>query len=136
MTIQLNRFLDFQRKHPVQLSKPTQTDSVSSTSGVAQSKLTSFINAKKKNDARDPQQIRVTNRILSFVAGTLQPLFIVEAEEFKDMIHTIDPKIIIPNRKRLSTDLITEMSREIHGKLVTKLNETDKISVENETTIN
>ena len=110
--IQLDRFLDFKRKHPAQLFKPTQTDSVSSTSRVAQSKLTSFINAKKKYDESDPLQIRVTNRIVSFIAGTFQPLSIVEAEGFEDMIHTIDPKIIIPSRKHLSTTLITEMSRK------------------------
>ena len=106
---QFNWFLDFQRKHPAQLSKPKQTYSVSSTSRVAGSKLTSFINAKKKYDARDPQQIRATNRIVSFFAGTHQPLSIVEAEEFMDMIHTIDQKIIIPSRKHLSTTLIIEL---------------------------
>ena len=63
------------------------------------------------------------------MAGTLQSLSVVEAKEFKDMMHAVDARVIIPSRKHLSTTLITGMATEIQHILVKKLNEANELSL-------
>ena len=79
----------------------------------------------KQYSLNNPRQIRITKSITSFVAKTLQSLSAIEADEFKDMIKAIDPKVVIPSRKHLSTNLLTQIAniREVLAKKLIKASE-------------
>lgn len=94
-----------------------------------QSSIASFMRDKKKYDANDPRQKRITDAITSFVAGTLQSLSIVEAEDFRDMIATVDPRAVVPSRKHLSSKLLEKNSGEIREKLMKAFDKVSRLSL-------
>ena len=83
--------------------------------------IANFVCETKQYSLNNPRHIRITKSITSFIAGTLQSLSVVEADKVKDMIKAIDLKVVIPNRKHLSTNLLTEMACNISEVLTKKL---------------
>ena len=94
-----------------------------------QPSIASFIQGAKKYSSTDPRQIRITNAITDFVAGTLQSLSVVESNHFKELIQSVDSRAAIPSRKHLSTNLIKNRANEIKKMLCLKLQRTSDISI-------
>lgn len=102
------------------------TDSESTQPSVSTFMTTSTV---KKYDANDPRQKRITDGITSFVVGTLQSLSVVDSDDFRHMIHTIDPRAIVPSRKHLSSKLLLEKSNEISESLINALGQVPCVSL-------
>ena len=66
---------------------------------------------------------------MNFVAGTLQPLSVVETEEYRDIMEVMDPRYIVPCRKHLSTKLIPNKCEDLNTVMCTALRRTSSVSV-------
>lgn len=54
----------------------------------------------------------------------LMPLSIVESEGFKQLLHTLDPRYHLPDRKKLSRELLHEKCLSVITKILSQLKET------------
>jgi hypothetical protein len=55
--------------------------------------------SKDKYSTNDPNQKQITEALISFIAGSLTPLSIVENPEFHLLIESLNPKYQLPSRK-------------------------------------
>jgi hypothetical protein len=62
--------------------------------------------SKNKYSTNDPNQKQITEALISFIAGSLTPLSIVENQEFRLLIESLNPKYQLPSRKHFSTKLL------------------------------
>ena len=95
----------------------------------AQQKLNLLPKFCKKYPPHDARQHEITDELVSFIAGDLIPLSIVENPRFRNLIFKLDPQYQIPSRKHLSTKLLTEKSIEIHEQLMKKLEQVKSIAL-------
>ena len=68
--------------------------------------LHSFMPPVKKYTPSDPRQRKLTDAVVSFVIGDLQPLRVVESDCFQDVLYQADPRFVMPSRKHLSYYLL------------------------------
>ena len=59
----------------------------------------------------------ITNSIARMIVQDFQPFSVVEYEGFKGLLHTLDPRYIIPSRKHFSETVIPKMYEEMKGKV-------------------
>lgn len=74
-----------------------------------------------KYTTHDPKQRKITEALVSFIAGYLTPLSYVENPEFKFLIESLNPRYQLPSRKHFSTKLLLERSTSIQNSLKSKL---------------
>lgn len=74
-----------------------------------------------KYTTHDPKQRKITEALISFIAGYLTPLSYVENPEFKFLIESLNPRCQLPSRKHFSTKLLLERSTSIQNSLKSKL---------------
>ncbi|XP_045190900.1 E3 SUMO-protein ligase ZBED1-like [Mercenaria mercenaria] len=74
-----------------------------------QTPVTEYLKGKTKYSASDPRQTLITNALVSYIAGDLVPLSVVDSQYFKNLMEKADPKYQVPIRKHLTSKLI-------HGK--------------------
>lgn len=74
-----------------------------------------------KYTTHDPKQRKITEALVSFIAGYLTPLSDVENPEFKFLIELLNPRYQLPSRKHFSTKLLLERSTSIQNSLKSKL---------------
>lgn len=73
-----------------------------------------------KYTTHDPKQRKITEALVSFIAGYLTPLSYVENPEFKFLIESLNPRYQLHSRKHFSTKLL-ERSTSIQNSLKSKL---------------
>ncbi|XP_046578557.1 E3 SUMO-protein ligase ZBED1-like [Haliotis rubra] len=79
-----------------------------------QPSLDTFVETeKKKFSSSDSRQQKITDSITMFIARSLMPLSIVENSYFRDLLHCMGPRFVIPSRKHLTSSLITKKCEEI-----------------------
>lgn len=92
-------------------------------STTSQSSISNFTKSTSvtKYPASDPTQKQITNALVSFIAGNLTPLSVVENPDFKTLIESLNPKYQLPSRKHLSTKILQQKSSEIQSDIKEKL---------------
>ena len=116
-----------QRKHPKELTKQHTRDT--GFKSEQQPSIAAFASTPKKYTHKEPRQVRITDKVVNFVAGTLQPLSVVETEEYRDMMEVMDPRYIVPSRKHLSTKLIPNKCEDLNKVMCTALRRASSVSV-------
>ena len=106
-----------QRKHPKELTKQHTRDT--GFKSEQQPSIAAFASTPKKYTHKEPRQ----------VAGTLQPLSVVETEKYRDMMEVMDPRYIVPSRKHLSTKLIPNKCEDLNKVMCTALRRASSVSV-------
>ena len=77
--------------------------------------LTSLIEHPcKVYNSDDPRQISTTDALVTFIAGDLMAVSIVESVNFKKLVNTLDPRYQMPCRKHLSNTLLKAMALEFY----------------------
>ena len=71
--------------------------------------------------------MEITKALVSFVAGDLLPLSIVDSQYFHQLMQIADSKYQIPSSKYLSTKLLPQTSSELHKKLSSSLVKADVV---------
>ena len=71
-----------------------------------------------KYSTNDPKQRQITDALISFIAGDLIPLSVVESDNFRTLLEASNPKYQMPSRKHLSSKLIHEKSSELKSNLM------------------
>ena len=66
-------------------------------------------------------------KLVTFIAGNLTPLSIIESSEFKTLVEALDPKYQIPSRKHLSTKLLHQKSTKIQSSLREQLRSVESV---------
>lgn len=72
---------------------------------------------------------RITTSIAHFICKDLRPYSVVENTGFRNMIHTLDPRYIIPSRKYFSQTAIPEIYREVMAEVKQKLRRAERIAL-------
>ena len=72
-----------------------------------QTTLTSLVCTPKKYSANDQHQLQLTDALVTFVAGDLMPLSIVESPRFRSLMSSADPRYQVPSRKLSSCQATT-----------------------------
>lgn len=80
-----------------------------------------------KYTTHDPNQRKITEALVSFIAGSLTPLSVVENPEFKFLIESLNPRYQLPSRKHFSTKLLLERSTSIQNSLKSKLRAVESV---------
>ena len=85
-----------------------------------QPKLSSFITKpkEKKYASNNRRQNEITDALLMFIAGNLQPLSVVDNSDFHDLIALLDPKYTIPSRKQLTSKYLHQKSVDVHEQVL------------------
>ena len=60
----------------------------------------------KKYIPSAPQQRKLTDAVVSFVIGDLQPLRVVESDYFQDILYQANPRFAMPSGKHLSYKIL------------------------------
>ena len=113
----------FQRKHRALLEEAQ----VQSTVTVKQPTLTSLVTTPKKYNPSDPRQIELTDTLVSFVAGDLLPLSLVESKRFRKLMDKADPRYQLPSRKHLTSKLLPAKITKTQADLMARLKKADKV---------
>ncbi|XP_046543879.1 E3 SUMO-protein ligase ZBED1-like [Haliotis rubra] len=79
-----------------------------------QPSLDTFVETEqKKFSSSDSRQQKITDSLTMFIDRSLMPLSIVENSYFRDLLHCMEPRFVIPSRKHLTSSLITKKCEEI-----------------------
>lgn len=119
----LNECLSFQRKR--RYIYETQKDDQRKTSQTSMDTYALTSSKHTKYTTHDPNQI--TEALVSFIAGSLTPLSVVENPEFKFLIESLNPRYQLPSRKHFSTKLLLERSTSIQNSLKSKLRAVESV---------
>lgn len=119
----LTECLSFQRKH--RDIYETQKDDQRKTSQTSMDTYVFTSSKHTKYTTHDPNQI--TEALVSFIAGSLTPLSVVENPEFKFLIESLNPRYQLPSRKHFSTKLLLERSTSIQNSLKSKLRAVESV---------
>ena len=68
-----------------------------------------------KYQASDHRQIEITDSLITFIAGDLLPLSVVDSQNFRNLMEKADSRYQMPSRKHMSTKLLHEKSTEIRN---------------------
>ncbi|XP_071166549.1 zinc finger BED domain-containing protein 4-like [Mytilus edulis] len=90
---------------------------------ISQTNISNFTKSTSvsKYSANDASQMQITDALVSFVAGNLTPLSVVESPEFKTFVESLNPKYQLPSRKHLSTKLLHQKASNIQSNIKEKL---------------
>jgi len=112
----------FQRKHrdvwlesnrPVCSSSPVASD---------QPTMTSFTTTKTKVYAdSDPRRQKITDAVVDFIAGDLQPVSLVESTNFRALLQTLDPCYTLPSRRTFTSTLLRKKADALNTALKSQL---------------
>ena len=70
--------------------------------------LTSHLTKTKKYSKTDHRQVALTNALVSFVAGDLLPLSIIDSPQFHRLMETADGRCQMPSRNYFSQVLMPQ----------------------------
>ena len=70
----------------------------------------------------------ITDKIARFIVKDLQPFRIVESTEFRGLVHCLDPRYKVPNRKQFSEITIPQMYAETKQKVKADLAKAELVS--------
>lgn len=121
----LNECLSFQRKH--RDIYETQKDDQRKTSQTSMDTYALTSSKHTKYTTHDPNQRKITEALVSFIAGSLTPLSVVENPEFKFLIESMNPRYQLPSRKHFSIKLLLERSTSIQNSLKSKLRAVESV---------
>ena len=79
-----------------------------SSSSFEQSSLISHLTKTKKYSKTDHRQVALTNALVSFVAGDLLPLSIIDSPQFHRLMETADGRCQMPSRNYFSQVLMPQ----------------------------
>ena len=97
--------------------------------GSNQTTLTSLVCTHKKYSANDQHQLQLTDALVTFVAGDLMPLSIVESPRFRSLMSSADPRYQVPSRKLLRVKLLPERSAKMREGILKRLQKASSICV-------
>lgn len=75
-----------------------------------------------------PRQQLITDKVVSLIAGTQQPLALVETVEFQDLLNTLEPRYTVPSRSYVSI-LISSKYEELRQNAISLLKLVPSISI-------
>ena len=76
---------------------------------------------------RESGQLRLTNKLVNFVASDLMPLSVVESTAFRDMMTEAQPRFAMPSRKHLSTKLLPQRAANVQMELKLQMSSAEDI---------
>ena len=88
-----------------------------------------MVSNPKKYALTDYQQVKITDALVSFIAGNLLPLSTVESPHFHDLMNASNPKYQVPTRKTLSTKLLPSTKSKIQGRVQNSLQKAESVCV-------
>ena len=94
-----------------------------------QSTLDPLVSNPKKYNMKDHHQVAITEALVTFIAGDLLPLSIVESPRFHDVMDVANVRYQVPSRKHLSTKLLSQRTTEIREKVMKSLQKAEVICV-------
>ncbi|XP_063438060.1 zinc finger BED domain-containing protein 4-like [Mytilus trossulus] len=96
---------------------------------ISQTNISNFTKSTSvsKYSANDASQMQITDALVSFVAGNLTPLSVVESPEFKTFVESLNPKYQLPSRKHLSTKLLHQKASNIQSNIKEKLRSAESV---------
>ena len=89
--------------------------------------MTSFVKTHTKFASSDPQQKKITDALVMFVASDLLPISIVESSHFRHLLECLNSSYAIPSRPHFTDKLLKSKTSEILQKLKLRLH--DAVSV-------
>ncbi len=111
-----------QRKHILLYNQLKESKHVKTTLSLEQQPtLTSHFITNRKYNITDHRQVELTKAIVSFIAGDLLPLSIVDSHEFQRLMEIADSRYQLLSRKHLSKKLVPQRSSELRDTIVKKL---------------
>ena len=116
----------FQKKHPdVELVRRAQAGSNSD-----QPTMQGFFQRKStKYPAKHPKQTSLNDALTSLIVGDLLPLSLVDSPRFCRFMEIADENYAMPNRKHLSTTLLTKHKDELKSAIISQLHQVEYVSV-------
>ncbi|XP_022245443.1 uncharacterized protein LOC106462463 [Limulus polyphemus] len=90
--------------HEAELQKSTSGSGTSAQ--MQQPTITAYCTESTKYKFTHYRQKHITNKLVNFIAGTLQPFSVVESKDFQDLMAAMDSRYISSSRNHLSTTLI------------------------------
>ena len=95
-----------------------------------QSSINRFIKTTHdKWQHNDPRQIESSRKLVSFVAGNLQALSVVECGYLHDFVESLNPSFVMPSRKHLSRKLLPDTTTQLHASVNAQLQLTKSVSL-------
>ena len=94
-----------------------------------QTTLDSMVSNPKKYASTDYQQVKITDALVSFIAGNLLPLSTVESPHFHDLMNASNPKYQVPTRKTLSMKLLPSTKSKMQGRVQNSLQKAESVCV-------
>ena len=91
--------------------------------------LTSLVCAPKKYSPNGQRQVQLTEALVTFVAGDLMPLSIVESPRFRSLMSLADQRYQLPSRKLLRVKLLPETSAKMKENIVQRLQKASSVCV-------
>ena len=78
-----------------------------------QSTLEGLVSPPKKYSTNDQQQTNLTDALVTFIAGDLMPLSVVESPRFQALMSLSDPRFQFSSRKLFRNKLLPEKSAQV-----------------------
>ncbi|XP_062566541.1 E3 SUMO-protein ligase ZBED1-like [Saccostrea cucullata] len=106
---------------PVPLKKPKIKTEKDGNNNFAQPRLDHVITGNIKYPPKSVKALAITDKISRLIIKDLRPYSMVESSEFRDLVNTLDPRYIVPNRKTFSEVAIPNLYRECKADVTQKL---------------
>ena len=89
--------------------------------------MSDYIPGTQKYAANDVRQTAITEALVSYVAGDLLPLSVVESKYFRNLMEKANPKYQVPCRKHFTSKLIHEKLSQVRSNIISELKSTENI---------
>jgi len=113
------------RRHEIDLSSPTSTQPKASCSKSEES-LSPFFQKLNHNSKRAQS---VTAAITKFICKDLRPYSVVENEGFRDLVHLLEPRYVIPSRPHFSEKCVPTLYSETKAIVQQSLQRAERVAI-------
>ncbi len=72
---------------------------------------------------------RITKSIADFICKDLRPYSVVENTGFRNMLHTLEPRYVIPSRKYFSETAVPQTYKDFKEKVKEKLSRAERVAL-------
>lgn len=122
-----------ERHHKILKTSASQSSgAVSGTSSFVKTEQPKVYELFNKSAAYKSDSARaklVTLKIGRFIVKDLRPFSVVSNQGFRDLVHTLDPKYVIPSRTYFSDTVIPDMYEQVKTEVLASLSKATQVSL-------
>ena len=87
--------------------------------------------AGTKYKSTSPRATLINTKVARFIIKGLQPYMVVEGQEFRDLLNTLDPKYQAPSRKQFSEIIIPQMYNTVKQGVLQSISKAEQVNNNN-----